>query len=285
MQKRYDTLAVEEKVKGAPQEEKGVEEQPGKEKSDKAKTQPKEEKIGQVKGEPWEEKSPDHKPSLKKRRAGKVKSTGRVAWAKVVWTKGPFERLRRWLRSRQQYVLAPSPRCACQGEQGAEIVQLIFCLPLVMAMLAGCIQVAYQQLSASTLSSEIDYAASAVEPAVLASYGGDETKEAAYVKSVLTSKILTLTNLESLEISDVTVQYATGATSEGDLDPNDERNVINDPMGDYVLQEFDKSISRARVSFKVTYTIPQFFPTPVGNPTLTRTVVRDHTISSRTEVM
>lgn len=219
-------------------------------------------------------------------KTGKVKvkpSPGKEG--RVVWTKGPFERLRRWLRWHQQYIHVPSPKCACQGECGAEIVQLVFCLPMVLALLAGCVQVAFQQLSASTLSSEIDYAANAVEPAVLASYGGDETKEDAYVKSVLTSKILTLTNVDALEVSDVSVEYATSATFETELNPDDERNVISDPMGDYVLQEFDKNISRARVRFTVTYTIPQFFPTPVGNPTLTRTVVRDHTISSRTEVM
>lgn len=270
-----------------------VESQPGKKKGE-GHAQPRGEKIEQGKGTeiqerkiaPWEEKNPDRKPSIRKRRAGKVK--GKVAWLaeeKAVWAKGPFERLRRWLRGQQRYIYGPAPRCACQGEHGAEVVQLIFCLPLVLALLAGCIQVAYQQLSASTLSSEIDYAASAVEPAVLASYGGDETREAAYVKSVLTSKILALTNLEALEVSDVTVEYSAETTRETDLDPNDERNVISDPMGDYVLQELDKSISRARVSFKVTYAVPQFFPSPVGNPTLTRTVVRDHTISSRTEVM
>ena len=173
---------------------------------------------------------------------------------------------------------------AVQRQEGSEIVQLVFCLPLVLGLLAGCAQVAFQQMSAAALGSEIDAAAWAVEPSVLSSYEGDETKERAYVKSVLTSKILTLTALDSLVVSDVEVAYSPESVTETDLNENDERNVISDPMGDYVLSEFDSSKTIATVSFTVRYTVPEFFPSPVGNPVMTRSVSREHIVDERTEV-
>ena len=174
--------------------------------------------------------------------------------------------------------------CDRNLEEGAEIVQLVIALPILFILIMAIVQLCVMAFSVLTLSSEAEQAAWEVDLDELKPVSGTDEANSLVRDAIIACSAaldesqLVVDNATYKESSPYSYTWTTSISN---------NNIVYDTeyRDRYQLGEMYRDTTAGLIEFDVQYTLPTIINLPgLGHVTVTRHVVRERVMSTRTEI-